>query len=694
MSRILWIVFVLFIAWSGAQAQLRPGEVQIARDSFGVPHIYGKTNAATVYGLAWAHAEDDFTSIQHNLLSARGYLGRALGKDGVLFDYAVQFLEIDEFVEKHFDQDISPEFLEILKAFCQGLNEYAALHPKEVLVPKALPFTPKDVITGYTVNLSLLGGVGMALKAINDDLIDELYAPNNRGSNSIALAPSRTEDSATWLLINSHQPLEGPFAWYEAHLVSDEGLNIAGGLFPGCVSIMLGSNQHLAWAHTTNYNQWGDIYTLSINPKNKHEYYYDGEWIPFREKRIKLHVKLGPFVLGIKRTLQFCEYGPVFKTKQGSFALRFPSPQNISGAEAWYRMNLATNWQQFESAVKTEGITSFNILYADQTGNIFYQSNGAYPLRNPALNWNNPIAGVSSDYKWTELIPYEDKPAIFNPECGYVFNANNTPLQASDSACNWSGYFPGLQLFTYNRGERLNSALAAHPGRWKWEQFLTLKFDKHYHPDGQFRDRFEIFFDLKAEEHPKLSDAITTYQQWNMDASVNNSSASLPVATHYFLNRQTKTPFAFLMIQEEKVQLDAAVEALSDARRFLLKHHGRLDPSLGEMQQYIRGAESFPAGGTFEVLRAADPALYKGKKGMFRIKSGDGYMQIVRFHPNRPVEIHSINAYGSSAHSDSPHFSDQMSLFAKEQFRTMTLDWDFWVERAEVQYHPGEITYR
>jgi len=669
-------------------------DVTIHRDSFGVPHIVGKTNADVAYGLAWAHAEDDFASIQHNLLPASGNLGRALGKQGVLFDYAVKFLAIDEYVAAHFDQDISSEFQVILAAYCQGLNDFAARYPEQVLVRRALPFTPRDVITGYTVNLSLMGGVGMALKAINDNAIEAIYAPNNKGSNAIALAPERTEDGATWLCINSHQPIEGPFAWYEAHLVSDEGMNILGGLFPGAVSVTLGSNENLGWAHTTNYNQWGDVYALEIDPKNNHNYRYDGEWRPFRTRKIKLHVKLGPVVIGVKRTLEFSEYGPVFRAKHGVYALRFHAYENIRAAEQWHRMNLANNLVEFEQEIQREGITSFNIIYADKVGNIYFQSNGAYPLRNPELDWTTPVAGISSGHRWTELLPYDQKPVLLNPECGYVYNANNTPLEASGSACNWTGNFPGLQRFTYNRGERLKSLLEAHEGPFSWSDFLAIKFDKAYQPDGLFRDRFRIFFDLVPEDHPELADAIRQYQQWTLTADSSSTTATLPMVTHYFLARESKLPFAFLMIRDEPVSEADALQALKAARDLLLRGYGRLDVPLGQVQRYTRGEASYPANGAFEVARAADASLVNAKKGQFRIKSGDGYMQMVKFHPDRPVEIHTINAYGASAHQDSPHFTDQMPLFAAEQFRILTLDRETLQQRAKISYHPGAVNYR
>ena len=284
MRYLISILFILSIM-STVYAQIDPVKVTIVRDSFGIPHIHGGTDAEAEYGLAWAQCEDDFKDVQYNLLAARGRLGEVLGKDGVLFDYTLRFLSIDTLVAARYDKDLTPSFRKIVDAYMQGVNDYAAAHPDEILLKDALPFAPQDAIRGYTLNLSLMAGVGMALKAIKEDRIDEFMKPNEIGSNALAIAPSRTDDGKTWLLVNSHQPLEGRFAWWEVHVMSDEGWNMTGGLFPGGMSIFVGSGPTLGWAHTTNYNTWGDIYKLHVKG-NRYE--YEGKWQKFTQRKIKL----------------------------------------------------------------------------------------------------------------------------------------------------------------------------------------------------------------------------------------------------------------------------------------------------------------------------------------------------------------------------------------------------------------------
>ncbi|MCX7744627.1 MAG: penicillin acylase family protein [Flavobacteriales bacterium] len=677
----------VYSSFSQTFSLINPENITIARDTFGVPHIFAPTDAEAAYGLAWAHAEDDFEHIQHNLLAAKGRLGEVLGKEGVLFDFALKFLGIDTLVEHQYEKDLTESFRKVIEGYVQGINAYAQAFPHEVLIKNALPFTGQDVIKGYVLSLSLMSGVGMALKAIKENRFEEFFAPNDQGSNALAIAPSRTEDGKTWLLINSHQPIEGRFAWYEAHINSEEGWNVIGGLFPGGVTIFVGSNEHLGWAHTTNYHNFGDVYKLYTKPGNKKYYLYDGQWKKFRNRKLLLKVKLAGLKIGLKKKVLDSEFGPVFKTKHGWFAIRFPAYQDIRSAEQWYRMNKAQNFEEFETAIKMQAIPLFNIVYADKNGNILMHSGGKIPWRNPKLNWKLPITGTSSSYKWTDLIPYEKMPSILNPACGYVYNANQTPLHATGESCNWDGKFIGLQLFEYNRGERYKELLEAHTGKFSWNDFLRIKFDKSYVKNGCYADRFKAAFELDEQKYPDIADAIQKLKTWNLSGEVDNKEAALAMVFHDVLMKKNNGPFALLMIRHKKITEEECADALRKAKRFLLKHHGSLDISLGQVQRHIRGNINIPASGLREVSRAADAKLYDMKRGLYRIVSGDGYIQLVKFGRDYP-EIWSVNAYGASSKPDSPHYTDQMEMFQREEFKPMTFDKSKILNMAERIYKP------
>jgi acyl-homoserine-lactone acylase len=253
----------------------------------------------------------------------------------------------------------------VLEGYAAGLNAYAAAHPKDVVYKKGFPVTAIEIMKSAVLQTSLMAGVGMAIKSIRDGRIREFYQVNSTGSNAMAIASSHTEDGKTYLLVNSHQPIEGRFAWYEVHLESEEGWNVIGGLFPGGTTMFVGSNPHLGWAHTTNYHNFGDIYELRINPNNKNQYYYDGEWREFGKRVVKMKVKIAGVSLPVKRTVLLTEYGPTFKNKEGLYAIRFPSYEDIRATDQWYKMNKAKNFNEFETAVKMQAIPLFNIVYGD-----------------------------------------------------------------------------------------------------------------------------------------------------------------------------------------------------------------------------------------------------------------------------------------------------------------------------------------
>ncbi len=675
-------------------SQINPANITIARDSFGVPHIYGHTDAEAAYGLAYAHCEDDFKSIQQNLLAAKGMLGEVMGKEGVLFDFGMKFFGIDTLVDNNYEHALSSDFKKVLSGYIQGVNAYAAKHPGEVLLKKALPFKVTDMVKGSTLTLTLFAGAGMALKSIKENHIELLHQPNEVGSNSMAIAPSHTEDGKSWLLVNSHQPIEGRFAWYEAHIKSDEGWDIIGGLFPGGTTIFVGSNQHLGWAHTTNYHTFGDIYKLK---HRGNKYLYDGEWKTFQTKSAKLKIKLGGVKIGITKKIRTSEYGPVFQSKHGWYALRFPGAMDLRATEQWYRMNKASNFKQFETALKMEAIPLFNTMYADVEGNIFYESGCQVPLRDSTLNWHTPVTANTSNYKWNTLVPYDRKPRLLNPSCGYLFSCNQTQYSVSGKDCAWKGSFTGIQQFNYNRGERYAEMLGevkARPddsvgrGKFTWQDFRRVKFDKSYSKNASYARNFKTAFELSDTKYKDIADVIAKLKNWDWTGNINNREAPVAMIMQERLVKKWKVPFAFLMIKKEPLHEDEIVSALRYTKKFMLDKFGSTDVKLGDIQRLIRGNVSYPASGMREVSRAADPKLFDKTNGIWRINSGDGYIQVNRYSKTG-VEINSVNAYGSSSRPESKHYTDQMEMFTNEQFKPMIFDWEMIKKKAEKVYSPG-----
>ncbi|MEM9987169.1 MAG: penicillin acylase family protein, partial [Bacteroidota bacterium] len=422
-----------------SRAQIDPQNITIARDSFGVPHIHAPTDAGVAYGLAWAHAEDDFSTIQDQLLVVRSRSAEVNGKASAPADVVVKMLGFSELVtDEAYETQLSAAFREVLEGYVQGINRYAQQHPAEVTLKGLFPVSGKDLVTGYLLGLALLTQTPKVIGDILDGKIGAGQLPKSTGSNVLAVAPTKTNGEGTFLAINSHQPLEGLYSWYEAHLISEEGTNILGATFPGGVSIFLGSNQHLGWSHTVNHADFNDVYRLYTDEAHPGQYRVDGKWLTLTERKAKIKVKLlGPIKVPVRRTYYETMFGPAFETPQGYFALSFAASRALKAPEQWWRMGKAENLTEFQAALRLHGITGTNIMYADKAGNIYYLGNASLPPRKNGPDWSGILPGDDSNLRWAEsYVPIDSLAWYLNPSAGYLFNTNNTPFHATSAGDN------------------------------------------------------------------------------------------------------------------------------------------------------------------------------------------------------------------------------------------------------------------
>ena len=435
-------------------AQINPAAVTIARDSFGVPHIFAKTDPEVSYGLAWAHAEDDFNSLQRVALPAKALMGRVYGMDGVAGDYAFALFRCREITEEKW-HTLSPEFIRLITGYVQGLNDYAAKHPEEVLHKDLFPLTLKDYIASSVLALTVFNGGDRALAAIYGNKVSPVIDYDKKGSNAIAIHPSKTTSGEAFLAINAHQPNEGPEAFYEAHVSSEEGWNALGGLLAGGPCILHGVNEHLGWAHTVNYCDRVDIFQLQMNPKNSDQYLFDGAWVELEKKKVRLQIKGVP--IPVSRDLFWSKYGATMKNDQGVFAIRLGANMEIRALEQWYKMNKAKNFTQFYEAISMQGLSMFNIMYADRYDTIFYINNALMPVRNPSpqYNWRKTVQGNTSATLWTSFRGIKELPQYVNPGSGYLYNTNHSSFSETSPAYNLKqGSFPPQDSWDSNQNNR------------------------------------------------------------------------------------------------------------------------------------------------------------------------------------------------------------------------------------------------
>lgn len=676
------ILFILLLAALQSKAQINPANITIARDSFGIPHVFAPTDPEVAYGIAWAHAEDDFETLQLVVLSGKGKLGTGLGKKGAEGDYVIKLLRIRQTVEEQWNT-LSPDFVALIKGYVAGLNAYAKKYPGKVKYKKAFPFTEKDYMTAVVFSISLFCGVDDALPQILGGKVATIPGFNPQGSNAFAMNSVKTTTGESFLAINAHQPNTGPVAFYEAHLQSEQGWNMLGGLFPGGCLIFHGTNENLGWAHTVNYQDKLDIYQLEMNPANKSQYKFDGQWIDLDVNKAKLKVKGIPVT--ISKKIYWSKYGATLKTGKGVFSLRVPATMDIKALEQWYRMNKAKNFTEFYKALSMTSLPMFNIMYADRYDTIFYVSNGKMPKRNPdpKYNWKSTLPGNTSATLWTEFKSIKELPQYINPPSGYLFNTNHSPFLATDKVYNLDknkfDLTDGWETYHNNRSQRVTELINSE--KTDYTTFKRVKFDQQLPKELKYTYSIDSMLNLNAADFPQLKDVITTFQAWDRKSIASSRGAAVFLLTYYYLADRLKG------VPSRKITKAEAAETYHYVYDYMLKYFGKTDLTLGDIQKLVRGDEERPAWGFPDVLAPSFSEPYKN--GMRKVTGGDAYICFVRYPRDGGLpKIESVNTFGASMNPSSPHFKDQWGMFQAQQTKPMTLDKTEVLIKARAVYHP------
>ena len=649
----------------------------ITRDIFGVPHVHGATDADAAFGLAYAQADDDITNILSTIDLARAGSGLKNGRDGAIADYLIKALEIRELVEERYEEDLSSEVKAVLEGFVAGLNYWMSLN-LDRNIKDYYPVNKVDLVSSFAIQNLFFAGIDSAIKElmnapkeVSEAELDKggesrTVASLVAGSNAFALNSNKTSDGKTRLVINSHQPLDGPVAWYEAHISSDEGWNMMGGLFPGAPFIFVGFNESLGWGMTVNGPDLTDAFKLKINPENKNQYLLDGKWENFDIKNIKLPVKLlGPISWTFNREAKFSEHGLVLETESGSYALKFAGMKEIRQPDQWFRMNKAQNKDQWLEAMKMRAIISFNAVYADKEDNIMLLHNTAGPIRNEAYDWKQPVDGTNSTLIWNEITPFDEIPLLINPNSGWIVSANQDPFRASSVKDNLKrsdfSKTLGIETKMTNRAYRVIE-IFDNDKKFTEQDLLDAKFDNEYSKESR---SIKYLQNVLAQEYEdqEFQEAQAVLNAWDLKTDNDNRSAALGVC---ILSEEWRAFMNRIDAPSSKEMFKKCIDELNDA-------FGRVDPLWSEVNMLIRGDLALPIQGGPDTLRA----VYGRPQddGILKAVAGDGLVVSLSWDSDGNQESQSIHQYGSATQdSSSKHYDDQVQLFVDEKMKPTFFD--------------------
>jgi len=676
---------------------------QIDRDIYGVPHIYGASDKDTAFGFGFAQTEDDYENIELVIKMARGELSdlnisfssladlfklisgtgdimtSISAIEGIELDYLIKFLNSAE-VALSLKETVDQETLEYLQGYSDGINYWAALNPNKV--DKSLfPTTVDDLLVGMVFRMPLFYGLDRHIEelinlmsdsnkelAVENELSDNQLVASIKsyfkpsGSNAFAVAKSRSSNDETMLVINSHQPLTGPVAWYEAHIKSDDGLNIMGGTFPGSPFIHVGFNEHLAWGATVNQPDLADIYELNINPENENQYLLDGTWKDLKVTKQVFKVKLfGPFSISYPIDMYFSDHGPVMKDGLKAYALRYVGMSDADQATAWLKMNKAKNITEWEDALKMQQIGSLNFVYADKEDNILFVHNMKSPKRSNDYDWKNILPGDASNLIWNDYYSYDEIPKILNPKSGYIYSTNQSPFFVTGIDDNLNEEdFPvtmGFQSRITNRAHRAFELLD-NDKNISWEKLDEYKHDNKYSFNSRQYKFLQKIFEFDFKDDVRLETAQKFLQNWNLGTDSENLQAAFGVCV--------LGPEWLAEIKREP-QPDP-IKIFKDCIVEFEVNFNRLDIRWSEVSFLERGNKILPVQGGPDVLRA----IYspRSENGILKAVAGDGLYAYVNWDKLGKQQSFSIHQFGSSSTvEDSPHYHDQMELFVNEELK-------------------------
>ena len=669
-------------------------DARIIRDNYGVPHIFGETDADATFGFGYAHAEDDWETIQDVLISARGMSSQHKGRANVATDYLFDLFKVKEAVERKYDTHINTDTKAVIKAYADAINLFG-LENKDRVLDGVLPVTEADIVAGFTwatpFFYRLDGQLEDLFTSENKPEVSPWQQQSNmnlpeavRGSNGFAIAPIRSDDKHTRLIVNSHQPMNGPYAWYEAHVVS-KNMNFAGATFPGTPILVQGVSPDLGWTQTVNAPDLVDIYSLEVDNVNRPtKYKLDGKWNKFEKSWSTFRVKLwGPFSFPIIKSIIWSAHGPVLKTPTGVYAIRFSGLQEVGAIQQWYDMIKAKNIDEWKKAISQNGVLSFNITYADKEGNIGEVYNARMPKRIEGVDWTKHLPGNTSELIWDEYLSTDKLPQLWNPSCGWLFSANSTPFKITDPVCNnnrsdYSNTMGIEERFT-NRARR-SLALFSSDTEISESDLLKYRADTFYNTESELMNLVQFLVNTVTDD-PLIIEAQQVLNEWDGDTKKESRGAALAVITGM-------RTLGYEYIQNE----EDPIEMLIKTAKELKERYGRIDPKWGEINRIQRGDYDLPLDGAPDILRA----IYAdrdgiSKNGVMNAFAGDTHIMYADWDTEGVLDLKSIHQYGSATlDSSSEHYDDQVEMFTNGEYKTMPMYLEDVIKVKTRDYRPGE----
>ena len=703
--------------------QMQASSITIIRDNFGIPHIYGKTDADAVFGSLYAQCEDDFNRVEMNYIEKLGRMAEIMGESELYEDLLIR-LVIDS-TDAINDFNKAPVWLQKLcTAYADGINYYLYKHPnkKPALLNRFQPWYPllwtdgsigainTDDITADDLK-ALYGGNEMALSNKTKEQVNrEEEKPT--GSNGFAFSPKITASGNAILYINPHVTF---YFRPEMQMVSDEGLDAYGAVTWGQFFIYQGFNTHCGWMHTSSYTDAADEYIEKLQQQNgKWFYEYEHAQKPVIEKTIVLKYKKEDGLASKTITALYTGHGPIMAKRNGQYLSVKADNRLMNGLIQCWQRTKTKSFADYKKTMALLGNISNNTVYADAEGNIAYWHGNRIPIRDTTYDWSKPVDGTIAATEWKGYYKPDETVHVYNPPNGWLQNCNSTPFTVAGANSPQKKDYPPYMAPDPQNFRGVNAVrVLSEESHYTIDKVIKAGYDKRL-------AAFEVLVPALVQSYEKnrneyasytaLDSAINILKNWDYRCGENSIATMLaitwgekilPAIVHTELDAEdagfVEKATQFTATASAEALLQPMLAAITD----LQNKFGNWQISWGDINRFQRisadidnkfddSKPSIPVGfasSTWGMLPSFASRSFPGTEKRYGAY-GNSFICVVEF--GKHIQAKSLLAGGESGDPSSPHFFDQANMYSKGQFKDVLFYKEDVLKHAEKTYHPGE----
>jgi acyl-homoserine-lactone acylase len=706
-----------------ARWQQRAENVRIVRDNWGIAHVYGKSDADTVFGTIYAQAEDDFGRIERNYLNGLGMLAQAEGETAIYSDLRQRlFVDPERLQEKYRS---SPVWLKtLLVAWSDGLNYFLSKHAS--VVPKVIRHFEPWMALSFTE-----GSIGGDIESIDLAKLQMFYGaqdprtpppthssvlvrspqapwaePPPGGSNGFAIAPSRSASGHALLWINPHTSY---YFRSELQMVSEQGLNVYGAVTWGQFFVYQGFNQHNGWMHTSYGGDAIDEYAETVVKKSGQLYYrYGAALRKLQVGQVTISFKLGSGFGYRKFTVYHSHHGPIIRAENNRWIAIKLLQDPVPALSQSYLRTKTVDYASFRKTQEMRTDTSNNTVYADADGTIAYFHGNFIPKRNPKFDFTHPVDGSDPRTEWRGPHALEDTIMLLNPSNGWIQNTNNWPFSAAGAASPKRENYPAYMWIKGENPRGIHAVEVLQNIRdVTLDSLIAAGYDSHLTAFDVLLPPLLKDYDQLALDDPRravLQEPIASLRNWDRRTSADSAPTALAIFWGQELlerkgpeARDADEPVYDYLVGH--LTADERIDGLTAAVEKLQRDFGRWQTPWGDINRYQRLTDdivqpvddakpSLPVGfasSNWGALASFDSPYPRKTKKIYG-SVGNSFVAAVEFGPT--IHAKAIMSGGESGDPSSPHFSDQAQMFTQGRFRDVLFYAQDVLAHAERSYHP------